>query len=468
MKRKSWPIIPVLAFAGFFSLASQTSESLGLNGPVRFLSTSTETYAYNVDGVTTSARRLADSEFNRAGSTVIIVTYGYDGSVSQKQLLEYDEKNRLVRQDNRNRDGVLFSTQETVYGEERRAVSQYNYGRQGKKLLTSKRVYDAADRLVLSEGYYTDTNGETSTLSSRWEAIGNDRVEKYQYTKFNSQGVLTNREEAVYTAEGMLAELTAFSSSGTYRYVYQYGKDGRLQRVDYYHYGRMRDTWTFEYDDEGRPVGIVYFFNNGSPSIRQEYTYIDGRLSEKRSRQYGRNGNLLYTHFYLYDDAGNVIEKKLVFSERERSYTWTTAYSESGAILESSLFNDAGIYLEGSRREYDVKGGQLLVEETFGRNGIPAVLKENIFDLQKNPVLQATENFAPPSYSEVRRRYDTGNHLVNEACYNRDGSLIRETGYEYEFDIYGNWIKMSVFDTVNSAEYYRRIARIEKRTIEYY
>lgn len=170
-------------------------------------------------------------------------------------------------------------------------------------------TYDSSGNLIELARYDDDGSLEEKTIL-RYDANGN-AIEKSQ---FYSSGAAHSRRYFKYDTNGNIIE-ERFANSVSFYYKYKYDSWGNRIKVELY---RTADGVMDEYEE--------YEYNSNGDMIRYSAYNYDNSL--RREDRYS----------YVYDSAGNRIEKAKYYQEGplDRKYVWK--YDTVGNVVEETCF----------------------------------------------------------------------------------------------------------------------------------
>ena len=186
-----------------------------------------------------------------------------------------------------------------------------------------------------------DQNGKMTTSKTY---VNGQCVEEEIFT-FNSDGrilkevvyrdgVLDMEIDMQYDSNGKVTEIVYHDENGEESYRYEYGRDGKGNKITekYYYYGELRNDFSYKYsyDSQGRmtkceqinltvdnPKVTEYYYNDAGQKS-EEIVYLNGYLYTATTRTFDAAGNCLTEtcsgpdDFYsvltrIYDEKGNII-----------------------------------------------------------------------------------------------------------------------------------------------------------------
>ncbi len=228
--------------------------------------------------------------------------------------------------------------------------------------------------------------------------------------RYNQFGQLIERnkdgdiESKTYDAKGnMIREI--FRNGDRWDYVYNDEKN--LIRQDYYSaaYGKITESYTYSYDDQG----------NGT-----QMDVLDGQ------------GALERRYVLEYDEKGNRTKETLYNAEGEMAYQMVFTYNEKGWISSERLSFD-----DGSWRlfEYEYNENGQVTREFRSNSYTDTVYEEKTtYDEHGNMTRYEYIGSYPYTYDYVNE-YDAENCLIGKSMYS-NGQLKKLEAYEY--DEHGN------------------------------
>lgn len=227
---------------------------------------------YTVDGVKSSERTV--NTYNSQHQLVKMVEEN-DGSVSSTTIFTYNAKGQLVSEKLNDSDSE-YETQYTYDARGNCIKETQLYD--GKLAWCTTSTYDAKGNLIKAVG--TDSDGVAQTETYAYNSDGN-------LTKYTWKGVgFLNTETYTYDKNGYLIKIVEESSDGVHTTVYTNDADGNC----------IKRTYSEKYTDGS---GFTSIFT---------YTYDKGNKLLTESTDY-------YTTYYTYDNYGNLISEKTVFSD---------------------------------------------------------------------------------------------------------------------------------------------------------
>lgn len=258
-------------------------------------------------------------------------------------------------------------------------------------------------------------------------------------------------------------------------YEYRYDKDGKF--TEEYHYDQqLKDFYLKEkhtYDKNGRKQTISNYDRDGEMFSKDSFVYnASGTLIKKYDYTFRSWSDPTVTlDEYELNKEGQVIAYYNTYSNQERRLMESYSYDKSGNQTEIWRFTrrDTTLY----QTQYDSKGraikktktrienGQRLEpcvdSYTFGNNEIKSErgCRGDLTEIQK---LDDKGRIIYESWAHLRKSGEKDYYIIN-STYNDHDLIIKEVWednrnrekevkhftklFEFEFDEYGNWIKLT-------------------------
>ena len=248
-----------------------------------------------------------------------------------------------------------------------------------------------------------------------------------------------------------------------YRYVYRYNQRGMLnERIGYQEDGSIEEKHEYIYSQEGKKIEQRSYSGVGRLLSRTTFG-DDGNIASIES--YDEDGKVMpkQTHRYDYKKKGNILEQtyyppeppagvgiRLYLPSADNQTPSTT--SAPTAFRTFFVYDNAGRLREESRF---LPGGSLHEKKVFDEHEIlrkkellvgDMTSTISIFDEQGKQIeshTTAKKGFLSPRAVDDRTVFSYDAHGAMTAMVTRgpDGSLVRETTNEFEYDSQGNWVK---------------------------
>jgi len=307
MKRLSFLVFLCLCWAGQLSAQEkidiygvehfpESVSELDLHGPVKSVKYNTRTM--KADTVLSEyGQRLY---FNHIGLLVkrIYVSYGNVGE-EDTRIFTYDSLNRF--ESAYALDGTFF--QKAIYDSLGRYSHSVYTRRDGIPKPSLRYFYDEQGRCIRNEYRPTDDEYELDYLVMQHPFLY-DSVGRCIETAEVVDGDTLEVEKIHFDASGRVVErmhVSFFIESD--RHLYDYDKDGKLIRKQYFFDGELSSTSFHEYDEQNRM---------------------------KITKEYDKDGNITDIYRYSYDSFGNkiecVIESWKQGQKQEWFVQWTAEY----------------------------------------------------------------------------------------------------------------------------------------------
>jgi hypothetical protein len=241
-------------------------------------------------------------------------------------------------------------------------------------------------------------------ISSFIELLGGLRethTNRQSFTSYNRQGNITS--QAIYKGYDILViENRALTKKDDLvsQGLYSYGDDGRLNTV----------VWV---NSSGATVGrdVYVYGEDGLLAAKLEHM-PENLLQNKQTYAYDDKGNRIAEEHYVSRGSGTQLTSRILFT-----------YDETGRMKERSFYDGDGskglhpiLSIHRITFNYD-SGGKLTAQLAYDQKGSLRSRSEILYDSQGNMLEQT-----------IHRKKD-----------DRNPTKYR---YAYEFDSFGNWIKM--------------------------
>jgi len=261
-------------------------------------------------------------------------------------------------------------------------------------------------------------------------------------------------EEAEYefNNNGRLAESKRELSS-----VEEYNPAGQLLYRGAYTSGEKKSEIlsqdTNRYDEGGRLVETTTIHSKYSNlPDKKIYIYDDhGNLKEKKG--FDSNNNLLGSYSYLYDPEGNVVEERSSGTNKLYYSNWVQKrrYDANGRMIEESSYEEQ----DGRLVPYDFRLGYYK--------------RVNLYDSQGRVVGTNYIGLDEGLYRTESTKFDDRGNEIESTTFNADGTINSRESYSYEFDRYGNAIKDTTYEWLTEdGKSFFRPKDVTYRTITYF
>ena len=212
--------------------------------------------------------------------------------------------------------------------------------------------------------------------------------------------------------------------------------------------GTVRAYQLFKYDYKGNRISFEEYNSKDSLLNKQLYLYNDKNNLIKI--EWGKD----QIWEYSYDENGNKIEWRMIDSKRNiNNIQAKYKYDQEGRISSwDEYFN--GTYNYTHVLKYDENSNET-EENLFDRNGKLYSRYLKYYDAMGN--ITKYEDFVKDSLIHLTTYdYDKYNNIKKYNFFEPDGKLKSSVIIEYEYDNYGNWIKLvnSTNTVIRKIEYY--------------
>ena len=370
-------------------------------------------------------------------------SYTYaDGSKGYSSVMEYDERNRLIRRTEKDPDGKITNIDKDFeYDDENNLIAFVSYDEEGQ---FKSRYHARFEKGVRVEYWETDQNGNIIDKGTCDPVFGEIIVREYisgekKYVSY------TNYREDYYEEDRRLI------TDGR-RYVTRYNFKGERLRSDGYTKSQESTDWNYDYSTE--------YSTNDSGSIIENRKYSDGSTYYSEQDQNGNlllsrmtrsDGSFFFAYSRVYDNAGNLIRENSLNEDGTTEYytlyeqgrkTRKNTLTERGTIqsYETYEYNSDGkqsrintYYSDGTLKKYELYGyhenGKTAYNTEYDRNGMKKY--EFIYDENGEMTYYASYNEGKLS-SEFHYRTLSDGTKQRKWNYYYDGKLFTEGEWENE------------------------------------
>ncbi len=212
--------------------------------------------------------------------------------------------------------------------------------------------------------------------------------------------------------------------------------------------GEWTEYRSFNPDGTNRWAELPVFNGRGSFQERYDYTYSN-------------SDSVLYRRFiYGYDKKDNMT-KSLCFNGVDSLIARSVyKYDSKGMMTEMSNFNSSDSLTLNLICEYDGMNNLSKIMESDANKNITS-RTTNKYDGRGNVIEKCDYNSDNVLTAKTVYSYNENDFCSEIYCYNALDSLERKIGYQYKYDLKGNWIEKIDFLNGNAI-------KIIEREIEYY
>lgn len=284
-----------------------------------------------------------------------------------------------------------------------------------------------------------------------------------------------------------------------YRWAYQYYFDKALKITEQHNLNQTTNSFylqeKFTYDEKGRKHTVSNFDRNGEIFSKDSFVYNkEGELLEKYNFSYsGWSDPVVKLDKYELNDKGQPIAHYFTYSHQEKQLVESFGYDNKGNLTESwkfSQWDTTFTQIEYDDQDRVVKRSRIKIQN--GEKGEPCV---DLYTYKAEGI--KTEQGCRGGLVEEQKRDDNGRVIYESWTYPRksgekDYYIIRSTYndhnliekeewednrnrekevrnftkfFEFEFDDYGNWVKLTRKKMENDE---MEIFMVFEREITYY
>lgn len=350
-----------------------------------------------------------------------------------------------------------------------KTVNQYVYNafeKFGEIILDSSSIEldENYIKLYNTNGYIIDetkynSNGSPQRFVYSIDDWGNI-IEKSHY---DSNNKLINDFKKIYNLKNKIIEEKKFHCT----YIWVYNKSDALTEFNTYNTsGELIERKTLTYDSKGNHIETYHYKSDGLLSHRYTYKY-DYNGEKIEFKIYNSANKLDYSESYKYDEKGKILELIMLTTEGSLN-------SKSNYYYDDDIYFDKKIdWRWGSclRRtiSYKYNSQNKLVEKSEKFCDWPPISKD-IYTYNSENRLIEWKYFISESYMGRRTyKYDKYGQWTEEAYYDSNNNVRRKDFYKYEYDLKGNWIKLTKSYFEPNSNFGKTVPeKIKIRKINYY
>jgi YD repeat-containing protein len=255
-----------------------------------------------------------------------------------------------------------------------------------------------------------------------------------------------------------------------------------LRTVRYDEHGRLLEDGTLtertalKYDPLGQLALLRQYRGSELRSSTAYFYDARGRAVLEETKDPG--GTLVAALSYRYDAAGRLAEKTARAATGETQKTWTFAYDPQGRLIDETAHTFAEAAGPGGRLEYRIvceydERGRKTGEKLYTHPGGPDSVTRYTYGPSGAQERVTEEQYLVPDNVLLLRRtdrFDASGNLIRseEETFAPGGAAARSstTTYEYEFDTFGNWKKLTALCSTGGQA--PKVAQVIQRTISYH
>lgn len=253
---------------------------------------------------------------------------------------------------------VLVATVEKLYSDFHKfIIEQYEYDSEGRML----RQFDRENDTLYEYEY--NVNGNLFKKNCYKWGFSEENWElsywvDYSYEE-NKAGILINRTERKYNADGSLSRESVYDS-----------EDRLLKEIEYSKYVNDVLFTEYEYDNTENQSWRTFYDEQGNIESRYRRMYDDAG-NETLYAEYDADGNInvfegyecdTYVYYYpywtfenIYDEQGNII-RQVQYDEENKEIGYTEyVYDEFGNLIKKARYDDENNEVEFDEYTYDAE-----------------------------------------------------------------------------------------------------------------
>lgn len=289
---------------------------------------------------------------------------------------------------------------------------------------------------------------------------GSNGAEEVKETEISVNKVQEVSEEDVVTysepdyKEANLIKKSKYTYDGTLMYEEEYDISGNCIRINDV---RNNNSFEYEYDEAGKISKEIEHRN-------EQYTYAreyeeHGFISSEKCYDAYKDGQLINSDafFYEFDDAGKPISgtAKRDIDGPSDIKTWDVEFDDAGHVRKKtnygfSLMTSENYIIE--EHEYDENGNEIK-NVKYDNDGNIKYSNESEFDADGNIIKENINDYG--DLGTIEHEYDENKNEIKQNVLNVNGEVISsiEKSYEYEYDQFGNIMKLVELQGENAVYY---------------
>lgn len=355
---------------------------------------------------------------------------------------------------------VLLATVEKYYSDNHKfIIEQYEFDSEGHMLRQFDRVND-----VFYEYEYNAHGSLLKKICYEWGfSEGNWELSywvEYSYEE-NKAGILINRTEQKYNADGSLRREAVYDS-----------EDRLLKEIEYSKYVKDVLSSEYEYDSAENQSWRTFYDEQGNIESRYRRMY-DSAGNETLYAEYDAEGNInvyegyecdtyVYNYPYwtfenIYDEYGNII-RQIQYDEEDKEIGYTEyVYDESGNLIKKTRYDDGDNEIELDEYTYDEQKNLVsefssdewqLQKDEYEYDNAGNCTKLLVTQYEYNDTGNLTTSGASSLVWE--RKYDEKNRVIRFQNYWDSPSCW----YEYTYSTFGIYDEDYPYDKIKIKQFY--------------
>jgi hypothetical protein len=222
-----------------------------------------------------------------------------------------------------------------------------------------------------------------------------------------------------------------FSKSGMLEAMIEFDKNGEILSDQYFKYdAENRVIWN-KINKRNRNTYLLY--REAYDTLNHDHVYY---VSGTRF-----NDSISYTVYCEHDNQNNIVKDSLVEQDGTNKVTkFILDYNKNGHIESSIILQSDSILIEKMKRTFN---SNKILKETTESNQDTIMIK---FFWQNDALISEKHFRIKKIRDTVLNKIIKYNSLYNpiEINYYNDSELMKSDKYEYKYDKFGNWTKMTV------------------------
>ncbi len=248
------------------------------------------------------------------------------------------------------------------------------------------------------------------TSMQAFDEAGNMTAEK----TFTREGEASEHNEYVYNDKAQLIEELLYFEGNELaeRHIFEYREDGKMAKETITYQDSYSDYVTYLYDDLGNLIERRQQDEDGEVESLEQYEY-EGELLKKET-VYGSEQEFISEAIHTYDDKKNLIETKSRGKEDHEDVRMVYEYDEKGNRDCAERYNKEGQIMARTTFTFDDKGN---VIELFEEDTTTSKTTKMQYDDHDNVLLHEEFNDQEELNHRIERVWDEDGELVESMVY---------------------------------------------------
>ena len=258
---------------------------------------------------------------------------------------------------------------------------------------------------------------------------------------------------------------TDFDTKKKYPYLRKhFRRNGQLELVEYYiRTGKCFSQKVYKFDAAGNKIKEIL---TGDYLESEKWLHTFNQQNQRIESYFYKNDILEDYYKYHFNEKGQCVEELQCNHLKELEIKTTYLFNDKGKIIEEYTYNADSNLIETITSTYN-DNNQLSRYDNFIYNDDKTIEEYFyiVYFYKKTQKLEKQESF---SYYQGGTKptkeiewYNENEEKIKTLKYNEQEELTEEFTYQYEYDVFKNWIKKSTFK-------FGQIAELSTREYVYY